>query len=95
MRCRQVTDAQMEMLRQTQGQYGVELRGSGDWAKARALVASGLGDIDGDPGQELPSMFWASEDGRSLLDDLSELEADHECPMCGFPSLGTSGCGNR
>jgi hypothetical protein len=85
MGCREVTEAQLALLRETEGRFGVELRGAGQWAKARALVATGLGDIDGDPGQELPAMFWANEDGRTTLDDLEELEgmAD-ECPLCGL-----------
>lgn len=64
-----MADKQMQMLRETYGRYGVEIRGAGSWAIARALVRDGLAVIDGDPGQELPAMLWATDIGRLALEE--------------------------
>lgn len=80
-----LTDAQLVMLQQSgPDQYGVEIRGAGGWAVARALAEADLGHIEGDPGCEPPALFFANDDGVEYLrcDEDGELE-DFECPTCG------------
>jgi len=48
--------------------YGVELRGSA-WATARSLNRLGLGWIQGDPGGELPGLYWNNIHGVCIARD--------------------------
>lgn len=56
--------------------YGVELRGSRDWAAARKLVSLGLGWIEGGKpqGSALPGLFFANHEGTAITfpDQLDE-----------------------
>nr|WP_218821377.1 hypothetical protein [Sphingomonas laterariae] len=58
--------------------YGVELRGAGEWATARALVAASLGWIEGGrpQGSELPGLFFANRDGVAIV----AAEAEDDMP---------------
>ncbi|GGZ02382.1 hypothetical protein [Novosphingobium colocasiae] len=58
--------------------YGIELRGSPDWAAARKLVKLGLGWIEGGRpnGSELPGLFFANHEGTAVnfADELAAWE---------------------
>lgn len=68
-----LTEREMAMLDESASEIagwetsgnGVELRGSGDWRVARALVRRELGWIEGGRpnGSELPGLFFANSDG--------------------------------
>lgn len=71
-----LTDAQLKMLIDSgDNKYGVELRGA-SWATARSLQAKGLGSICGDPGGDLPGLFFANDEGVRILHEFDEDEWD-------------------
>lgn len=56
---------------------GVELRGAGPWRTARELVRQEYGWIEGDPGDELPALYFNNIDGELFArEELVEREAE-------------------
>jgi hypothetical protein len=75
-----LTDAQLRMVVMSgdndgYGGFGVELRGS-EWATARSLVKAGLGTIHGDPGGELPGMYFNTAAGVVVTHEFDPEEDD-------------------
>lgn len=69
-----LTESGLKMLMASgDDRYGVELRGSA-WSTARALVGHGLGSIEGDPGGELPGLFFANAEGVEVIHEFDDLK---------------------
>ena len=74
-----LTDAQLRMVMQSGDNrgddgFGVELRGAGDWAVARALVAKELGSIEGGipNGSNLPGLYFNNAEGVRITHEFDE-----------------------
>lgn len=73
-----LTDAQLKMLIASgKDRYGVELRGA-NWRTARSLQTLGLGGIEGDPGAELPGLFFGNDEGVRILGEFDYLDDEAE-----------------
>ena len=77
-----LTDAQLRMVMDSgnegffPGGHGVELTGSGAWKVARALVAKGLGTIEGGApqGSSLPGLYFNNNEGARIFGEFDEAE---------------------
>ena len=85
-----LTDAQLSMVMESGGAldepsgFGVELRGP-TWAVARALVSKGVGNIEGDPGGDLPGLYFNNVEGVRIAHEFDEEdEQGWGCPECGL-----------
>lgn len=81
-----LTDAQLRMVMDSgndgffPGGHGVELTGSGAWKVARALVAKGLGTIEGGApqGSSLPGLYFNNEEGGRIVGEFKDDDDDDE-----------------